>query len=720
VGANRVGGDIVIYRFSGCELDTPLFELRRGGEVVGLEPQEFAVLLYLIEHRDRVVTRDEIFEALWPGKVVSDGTLSARIRTVRKAVGDSGRAQTIVATVHGRGYRFAAQVVEELDPPPPPPAKVDALPRGRAPLLYAEVHGYSGLTSLLEEGTHRTLDCYLSALSAQVVEHRGEVQHYTGDVLLATFTEPTDALRCAVATQRSLAERSLAILPERRVEFRIGISTGEVIVRQGEIFGEEINVAAGLGRFAASGGICVSERVRDEIDPALGIEVRYLGERRLRNVGHRIGAYRIDVGTFGASTSVPSARQNAVLAARLERPQNPSLAVLPFHDLGEAGMSPGFAEGLTLELMTGLVKLSGLFLASDFSTFAYRDRHPSVQQVADALGVRYVLEGTVSRDHGRVRVHAKLSDVVEARTVWAKRIDRVLDDTFAAQDEIAEAVVTALDVKLVTGEAARLYRHSLGNAEALERFYAGWAALLGDTSQDMLNAQQAFEDAGALVPDSPLPPAMAAWAYWWSAFRLLAQDPRAAFALAKDHAEKAVRLDDTTGFPHLVMAHIHLSERDHELALRASRHAVKFRPSCDAGQAALANVLNYLGRPGEAVIHAQQALRLTPIVPTIYPAILSTAFCEAGRYQEAVDAAHATLDLNRDSVDAWLALAVAEVGLGNAAVARKAGREVFGLRPDFSLERYLETQPYADPNRLTRLAERLDVAGLSEPASQIV
>ena len=206
------------------------------------------------------------------------------------------------------------------------------------------------------------------------------MQHYAGDALLAAFRGVADAVRCAVETQRSLAERNLALAPERRVEFRIGVNAGDVIVSRGEIFGDEVNIAARLEGFARPGGICISERVHDAIDPALGLALAYLGERRLKNIGRRIGVYRLDVGTVGGSPNSASPGRDAGPAARLDRPQQPSLAVLPFRDLGETGISSGFAEGLTLDLMTGLVKLSGLFLASDYSTFCLS--RPSSQRAA--------------------------------------------------------------------------------------------------------------------------------------------------------------------------------------------------------------------------------------------------------------------------------------------------------------------------------------------------
>lgn len=586
----------------------------------------------------------------------------------------------------------------------------EPLSRQQATIVYADVANYSGLCAIDEDGTHRQLEQYLDIFTASVEASGGQVHHYAGDAILATFVSAEAAVKCAVDIQRKLGELNEPKSAARRVEFRIGINEGRVIPSRGDVYGEDVNIAARLESLCTPGAICISAPVKQAVDEkALRVAITYLGERSLKNLPRRVAAYLVEVGDV---VEQPVAQFRSRSGGWLKLPELPSLAVLPFRCLDDDTVAAQFADGLTMEVMTELVKLSGLFLVSDFSTLRYRTEHPSAQAVSRELGVRYLMEGTVRRSGDRLRVHAQLLDAFNGSSIWAERYEHSLDDIFEIQDAITDSIITALDVKLVSGKRSHITRQSLRSREALTHYYNGWSHLIAGTREDLILAQREFEAAAEFEPTSPLPLAMASWTYWWQGFRMLTSDTKKAFERAEHFAERAQALEDPNGFASLVMAHVHLLRREHEQALQAALHALNLRPSCDVSAAAVANVLNYLDRSEEAIQYAEQAIRLTPIAPAIYPAILTSSYYGAGCHAEAIAAAHAVIEHNQHALDAWLVLAAAESAMGNAAAARSAMSEVLRLKPGLTLEAYLETQPYVENERLEELADRLRSAGL--------
>lgn len=578
-------------------------------------------------------------------------------------------------------------------------------------MVYADVANYSGLCAIDEDGTHRQLERSLDAFSEAVGEHGGQVHHYAGDAVLASFGSPEAAVACTVAIQRANRRSNEAVEPARRIEFRIGINEGNVIPSRGDVYGEDVNIAARLETLCVPGGLCISGRVREAVDErSLGLTITYLGERSLKNVPGRIAAYLVELGT---AVNRSTDRFRTPAGTWLQVPERPSLAVLPFRSLDSDSTAARFADGLTMEIMTDLVKLSGLFLASDFSTLRYRREEPSRQAVARELGVRYLLEGTVRRAGDRLRINAQLIDAINGKQIWAERYDDTLDDAFDIQDAITDSIIAALDVKLVSGRRSHITRESLRDREALNHYYNGWSHLIAGSREDLILAQREFETAAELAPDSALPPAMASWTHWWQGFRVLTQDTDRAFERAEHYAMRAQALEDPNGFGNLVMAHVHLQRREHAEALAAAEYALNLRPSCDVSAAAVANVLNYVDRSQEAIQFAERAIRLTPIAPTIYPAVLASSYYGAGRYEDAIAAAHAIIELNRDALDGWLVVAAAESAIGNAKAAHAAVDEILRIKPDLTLGSYLATQPYADDRRLEELADRLRRAGLA-------
>ena len=345
--------------------------------------------------------------------------------------------------------------------------------------------------------------------------------------------------------------------------------------------------------------------------------------------------------------------------------------------------------------------------------FTYKAKPVTTRELGHQLGVRHVLEGGVRKAGNRVRITAQLVEASSSRHVWAERFDRKLDDLFTVQDEITEEIVTALDVQLVSGEPARVLRKMLRNPAALESFYRGWQALFGSKKEEIEEAQRLFEETIRLEPESPVGYTMAAWAYWWAAFRGLSDDFSVSLERATELARKALTLEDDTGMTHLMMAQVHLLKREHDQALAEAERAVFTRPSCHGAHAAKANILNYLGRPAEAIEFAKNAIRLTPVYPTLYPAVLASAYYGCDRNEEAIAAAKEALKRDRDNLDALLVLAGANAALGQMEEAHGATREVLKVKSEFTLEEFAESQPYKDPRTLERVITMLRGAGLN-------
>lgn len=386
--------------------------------------------------------------------------------------------------------------------------------------------------------------------------------------------------------------------------------------------------------------------------------------------------------------------------------------MLPFANLTADSKQDYFSDGLTMDIMTALVKIPGLFLISEISMFSYKSQVPSVRELGRRLGVSHVLDGGVRKAGDRIRITARLLETANGRQVWAERFDRKIGDIFAVQDEITEKIVEAMDVKLVTGEMASKIRKNLRNPEALEYYYRGWEALFGSTRDDIKDALQMFEETMRLEPESAFGYALTAWTHWWSVDQGLSEDISRSLKLASELACKAHEREDFTGLSHLVMAQIHLYNHEHDKALAAAEKAVLARPSCDISYVAKANILNYLGRSAEAIDLAKYAIRLAPVYPPFFPQILAAAFFGSGRYEEAIASARDALRRGPDNLGAILILASANAALDRPAEAAKAASEVRRIKPDFNIQKYAATQPYKDAVRLAQVSGLLQKAGL--------
>jgi adenylate cyclase len=356
------------------------------------------------------------------------------------------------------------------------------LPHKLAAILYADVEGYSRLTGTDEAGTHRTLSAYLDLFAETIKAHRGEVKHYAGDAVLADFSTVSDALNCAVAVQQAIKLKNQEVPESKRVQFRIGLNLGEVIVDRGEVYGNGVNVAARLETLAEPGGICISGATHDAIGNKLPLAYEYLGEHSVKNIDKPVRAYRVNftgepstikqaspvvpikklsrlpialvallvagvaaigIWQFGAKRAVPPSTAHATDPV-FAMPTGLPIAVLPFTNMSGDSKEDYFSDGLTEDIITELARFKNLYVLARNTTFQYKGKAVSIPEVGKTLGVKYIIEGSVQKSGDQVRITAQLIDTASGAHVWAEKYDRPLTDIFATQEEIAAKIVAAI------------------------------------------------------------------------------------------------------------------------------------------------------------------------------------------------------------------------------------------------------------------------------------
>jgi TolB-like protein len=334
-------------------------------------------------------------------------------------------------------------------------------------ILAADVAGYSRLMGTDEEGTLTQLKAHRRALvDPKIAEHRGRIFKTTGDGMLVEFASVVDALRCAVEVQGGMIERNKDVPQEKRIEFRMGIHQGDIVVESGDIFGDGVNVAARLERLAEPGGICVSGRVQEDARGKLELAFEDAGEQSLKNIAWPVHLYRVR--PSGAA---------AITRPSLPLPDKPSIAVLPFQNMSGDPEQEYFADGIVEEIITALSRFRQLFVIARNSTFTYKGRAVDVKQVGRELGVRYVLEGSVRKAANRVRITGQLVDALTGAHLWADRFDGALGDIFELQDNVTASVVGAIAPKLQEAEIERANRKPTESLDAYDYFLRGMARM---------------------------------------------------------------------------------------------------------------------------------------------------------------------------------------------------------------------------------------------------
>ncbi len=569
-------------------------------------------------------------------------------------------------------------------------------------IFSADVKGYSRLMGDDEVATIHTLASHRELMTTIIQRNRGRVIDSPGDNLLAEFVSVVDAVQCAVDIQHSLKERNDELDPSRRMEFRIGVNVGDVIVEGDRIYGDGVNIAARLESLAEGGGICISSSVHEQVENKLPFRYVDLGEQTIKNITRPVRVFRVQM----------EPEQDDVSSLQpLTLPNRPSIAVLPFLNLSGDPEQAYFSDGITEDLITDLSKLSGLFVISRNSVFLYKGKAVRPEQVSLELGVRYVLEGSVRKVGNRVRITAQLIDATTGYHLWAERYDRELQDIFAVQDEVTQKIVAALQIKLTMGEQVRSKRPPTSNMEAYDYFLRGLEYRSQRTRESNTQARQMFEHAIALDPQFASAYAMLGLTYLTEIVSQWNQDPHAADRLLQ-LAQHAVALDDAQPAAYETLAYAYLTKKQHEQAMAAAERAVTLDPnSADACQA-LGDVRIFMGRGEEAVALIEKAMRLNPRHPITYLWTLGQAYRLVGKREEALSVLRRAIARNPDYLAAHMVAAVVCYELGRSEEARAEAAEVLRINPQYSLDAVKQRMPIKDPAALAQFIAALEGAGL--------
>ena len=577
--------------------------------------------------------------------------------------------------------------------------------RRLAAILAADVAGYGRLMGGDDEGTLARLKTDRENLiDPKIKKHRGRVIKIIGDGMLVEFASVVDAVRCAVEIQTEMVERNRAQPEDKRIEFRVGINVGDVIVDGSDIYGDGVNVAARLEGLAEPGGICVSGRVQEDVQGKVDVTFEDIGDRQLKNIARPVRVYRVRLNVTAAK-------------AALALPDKPSIAVMPFNNMSGDPEQDYFADGMVEEITTALSRIHWLFVIARNSSFTYKGRAVDVKQVGRELGVRYVLEGSVRKAANRVRITAQLVDASTRMHLWADRFEGALDDVFDLQDQVTASVVGAISPRLEQAEIERAERKPTESLSAYEHYLRGIANFHQWAREANNEALRLFYRAVELDP------------HFSSAYGMAAN----CYAQRKGLRWMADQVNDTSEAERLARRAAEVGRNDAVALARAGFALAYIVHDLDGGVALIDRALSlnanlaevwhfsgwakiYLGDPEVAIEHFARAMRLSPLDPSIFIMQMGTAFAHffAGRYDDASSWAEKAL---RERPDYHPALRIAAASYALAGRLKEAHDAIARSRRPKSTPHIsnLKNQiPLRRPEDLARYAEGLRKAGLPE------
>jgi adenylate cyclase len=622
--------------------------------------------------------------------------------------------------------------------------------RRLAAILAADMVGYSRLMEADESGTIARQKAHRQELiDPEIAAHNGRIVKTTGDGLLVEFASVVDATECAVVIQRAMAEREKDVPEERRIQYRIGINLGDIVIDGDDILGDGVNVAARLEGLAEPGGICVPRKVIEEVRNKLDVGFEFLGDQSIKNIKKPIPVYRIllepvaagkvigerratpaqwQLGAVAAAAVIvvavagyyltPSDRavvpvsndfceQKTVLAV----PDKPSVAVLPFDNLSGDPSQDYLADGLAEDIITTLAGVSDILVIARSSSFTYKGKPAKIQDVARDLGVRYVLEGSVQQADERLRVSAQLVDGGTGNHLWAERFDRDTKDIFAVKDEITLDLLTALKVELTEGEQARMWRRGTSNLEAYQLFWQSVEEFQRFNKEANAKARVLANRVTELDPNYSGGWLMLGWTYLQDV--AYGSDPSQSIRFGAEFAKKAHELDDTNPNVYALLGMVSLHKGDPARAVELARKGLVLGPNQADVHGLLGLYLNAAGRSEEAIAPIKKAMRLSPYYPTFYLIQLGRAYRMTGRYEEAIVEYKKLACRMPDSLYSHLGQVLSYAHLGRLEEARAAVAKLLQAEPDYSLEVHKRTTAAKGTN-LERDLELLRKAGLPE------
>lgn len=594
-------------------------------------------------------------------------------------------------------------------------------------IISADVKGYSRLMGEDEASTVSAITDYRGLFCEIMQQHHGRVVDAIGDNILAEFASVVDALKGAWEVQNAFAERNAELPEHRRMQFRIGLNVGDVIEDEGRLYGDGVNVAARLESLADAGGILVSGTVYDQVKHKLPYRFDYIGDQQVKNIQDPIPAYRVVMESTGGPVShapspVMRKRPKAsaiVLAIGLiavlgfgayfwigmhaksltEGPpagkfqaqpysQKASIAVLPFSNLNSGQEQDYFTDGITNDLITALSKFRELLVISSNTVFTYKGGPVKIKEIGQALGVRYIIEGSIQKVSGKVRVNAQLIDATTGFHIWSERYNREITDLFVVQDEIVHAIVGKLAVQIDAAERERAMRKDTQNLEAYDFLLHGLEYHRRRTRADSRKARQMFEKAIELDPDYAL-----AYVGLGNYYRRLVEYgwtefPSQALQRSEELALKALDLDESEAEAYTLLGNVHIYAQRYDRAISQLDRAIALNPNDAFSYRMRGQVLLWSGRIEEAIQSLETSRRFDPNMQTGLPMFLGIAYYLRGQYDKAVDVLEEGLSRRPDWAGNHILLAAVYAETGRTEDARREAQEVMRLQPFFKIDQY--------------------------------
>lgn len=677
-----------IILIDGWQIDASSYRIARNGNEKKLEPRSMELLLYLIEHPDRVVTREEIEANVWHGRVVGYDALSAAIAKIRKAFEDNSKQPRVIETIPKLGYRLIAPVVVEVMEPATftSEAQSDHFERKLTAILYADVAEYSRLTGEDEDRTHRQLRLNMKSISDEVIRFQGRIVHYAGDAVLAEFATASAALHCGLAAQLSITQANAHLPENQRVLFRIGVNLGEVIVDGGEIYGDGVNVAARLESLATPGGVFISSTVFEAVGQKRNFVFEYEGEKTVKNIQRPVRTYAValksgasipvpesvpapnseppaePMGTrpklkfspllvfailivfvglaiggfilFFASTPQPVAQSDTLLQSFT--PDASSLAILPFKNQSNDPGQGVFADGLTDDLITDLSKVRELRVTPRHSSSQFKNTKLQLQDIARKLNVRYLVLGSVRQSVEEIRVSVQLIDAQSNQEVWSSRLDDDINNIFSLQDQIIADILKKLGVAT---QHKSVSKRRTTNLEAYDYFLrAEHRRLNRRGSKGSARIVEFYRHAIELDPQF-----IAAYTGLsrealgnWQLGDREDQETTAWRKLVYENAGKALELDPANDEALAILGLLQALTGSHDIGIASVESALRFNPANPQLHADLATVLSYAGYHARALQSINRAFDRHTTPPTAYYGARARIYFFLGEYEKAL------------------------------------------------------------------------------------
>jgi adenylate cyclase len=617
-------------------------------------------------------------------------------------------------------------------------------------ILSADVAGYSRLMGDDEVATVSTLKSYRELITEKVQSFNGRVVDSPGDNILSEFRSIVDAVKCAVAIQEGLRAENEKLPENRKMNFRIGVNLGDVIQDGNRIYGDGVNIAARIEGLSDPGGVAISGTAFDNVRNKLDCGYQFSGEHAVKNIANPVRVYKIltdpecagkvlgekrFLGRMSRRVAMASILSLAIIAGgmfsyyiylhqsgRIEPasidkmafplPDEHSIAVLPFANMSGDPQQDYFSDGFTEQLITNLSMVPNLFVIARNSSFNFKGKAVKVQQVAEELGVRYVLEGSIQKADERVRINAQLIDAISGRHVWAEKYDRQLKDIFALQDDITLKIISEVGAEVTRGERARINAIGTTNVDAYIKATQGWEYFYAPTRETNRQARKLAEEAIAIDPGYQNAYCLLGITHSMDVFLGTSKSPQKSFETAINYFQKVLAVDENHPVARSALAYVYGMQRKYEQALAQAQQAIESNPGRANTHFVLGSILYFTGRYEEALQTLKKVIRLDPKGPAYYYLAMGHAYRGLGQYEEAIASYKKAFEGKPNYWMPRIFLAATYNMSGQEEMARTEADEVLRINPKFSLEKLAKSLPYKDKDYLNRAIEGMRKAGL--------